>query len=232
MRAMGFRGGNVTKPHKVAVMEFLDRLSDAAATIGAVNCIIREGGELVGENTDGKGFLQSLCGVTDPAGKKVVLLGSGGAARAIGVEMALAGAAEITVVNRSRERGQALVDNLNQKTSMPATLVAWEGDYQVPAETGVLINATSIGLNDGGARVPVILDATTSALVVADVVFSPPDTRLFARGPRPRLSDRRRLEHDRQPGRDRIQMLDGHRGRRRRDARGGGGVLGIVTEPD
>ena len=179
MRAMGFRGGNVTKPHKVAVTEFLDRLSDAAATIGAVNCIIREGRELLGENTDGKGFLQALRGVTDSLGKKVVLLGSGGAARAIGVEMALAGAAEITVVNRSLERGQTLVDNLNQKTSTPAALVSWEGDYQVPAETGVLINATSIGLNDGDVRVPVDLDATTSALVVADVIASPPDTRFL-----------------------------------------------------
>jgi shikimate dehydrogenase len=184
MRAMGFRGGNVTKPHKVAVIEFLDRLSDAAATIGAVNCIIREGRVLLGENTDGKGFLQALRGVTDPSGKSVVILGSGGAARAIGVEMALAGAAEITVVNRSRERGQALVDNLNQKTSTPARLVSWEGDFQVPPETGVLINATSIGLNDGDAHVPARLDAVTNALVVADVIASPPDTRFLreARG--------------------------------------------------
>ncbi len=179
MRAMGFRGGNVTMPHKVAVIEFLDQLSDAAAKIGAVNCIIRDGQTLLGENTDGKGFLQALRGVTDPRGKKVVVLGSGGAARAIAVEMALAGAAEITIVNRNPERGQALVGNLNQKTSTPATLVLWEGEYQVASETNVLINATSIGLNDGEARVPARLDAANDALVVADVIASPPDTRFL-----------------------------------------------------
>lgn len=179
MRAMGFRGGNVTMPHKVAVIEFLDQLSDAAAKIGAVNCIIRDGQTLLGENTDGKGFLQALRGVTDPQGKKIVVLGSGGAARAIAVEVALAGAAEITIVNRNRERGQALVDNLNQKTSTPATFVLWEGEYQAPPQTDVLINATSIGLNDGEARVPVDLDAANDALVVADVIASPPDTRFL-----------------------------------------------------
>ncbi len=179
MRAMGFRGGNITKPHKVAVIEHLDRLSDAAALMGAVNCIIREGRELVGENTDGKGFMQSLRGVVDPAGKRVVLLGAGGAARAIGVELALAGAAAITIVNRSAERGQQLVDLLNAKTQTPATLSVWEGEYEVPAETEVLVNATSIGLNDPDARVPVDFGAAPAGLVVADVIASPPDTRFL-----------------------------------------------------
>src|SRR5690348_1526636 len=68
MRAMGFRGGNITRPHKVAVVPCLDRLSDAAAMMGAVNCIVREGRELLGENTDGKGFMRSLTCLADPAG--------------------------------------------------------------------------------------------------------------------------------------------------------------------
>jgi len=180
MRAMGFRGGNVTKPHKVAVLEFLDRLSDAAALMGAVNCIVREDRELVGENTDGKGFIQSLRTAIDPAGKRAVLLGAGGAARAIGIELALAGAAAITVVNRTPERGQALVDLLNQKTTTPATFVAWEDEYDVPADAEVLVNATSIGLNDPDARVPVRFAAASPSLVVADVIASPPDTRFLA----------------------------------------------------
>ncbi|MEX2559302.1 MAG: shikimate dehydrogenase [Pirellulales bacterium] len=180
MRAMGFRGGNITKPHKVAVVAFLDRLSEAAGLMGAVNCIVREGPELVGENTDGKGFLQSLRGVVDPAGRRIVLLGAGGAARAIGVELGLAGAAAITVVNRTAERGQELVDLLNTKTQTPAALVVWEHDYEVPADTEILVNATSIGLNDPGARVPVRLDSTQDGLIVADVIASPPDTRFLA----------------------------------------------------
>jgi shikimate dehydrogenase len=179
IRALGFRGANITKPHKVPVLAYLDRLSEAAATIGAVNCIIRDGKKLVGENTDGKGFLQSLRGVTDPQGKRIVLLGAGGAARAIAVELALAGAATIKVVNRSAERGQSLVDRLNEKTPTSATLLPWEGEFRVPADTDVLVNATSIGLNDHTARVPVNLDDAARSLVVADVIASPPVTRLI-----------------------------------------------------
>src|SRR5688572_18178813 len=75
VRALGFRGGNITMPHKVAVVEHLDELTEAASLIGAVNCIMNSDGRLVGENTDGKGFLESLRNVTDPAGKNVVVLG-------------------------------------------------------------------------------------------------------------------------------------------------------------
>src|SRR5215469_10394177 len=138
MRAMGFRGGNITKPHKVAVVQWLDRLSDAAALMGAVNCIVREDRHLVGENTDGKGFMQSLTGLTDPAGKRVVLFGAGGAARAIGVELALSGAAGITVVNRSAERGQELVALLNSKTQTAATLMIWSGDFSIPHDVEIV----------------------------------------------------------------------------------------------
>lgn len=179
MRAMGFRGGNITKPHKVAVIEYLDRLSEAAALMGAVNCIVREGAELVGENTDGKGFMQSLKEVVDPAGKRVVLLGAGGAARAIGVELALAGAAEIIVVNRTPERGQALAELLAERTKVAASYVPWQGEFEVPAETEILVQCTSIGLNDETARVPVKLNAVGPGTVAADVIASPPDTQFL-----------------------------------------------------
>ena len=180
MRAMGFRGGNVTKPHKTAVVEFLDRLSDAARLMGAVNCIIREGRELVGENTDGKGFLESLRSAIDPAGKRVVLFGAGGAARAIGVELALAGAAAITVVNRSADRGEELAALLNENTKTPASYAAWEGEFPLPPDCELAVNATSIGLNDPEARVPVDFGAAAPGLVAADVIASPPDTRFLA----------------------------------------------------
>jgi shikimate dehydrogenase len=179
MRAMGFRGGNITKPHKVAVVSLVDRLSDAAALMGAVNCLVREGGELVGENTDGKGFMQSLRDVADPAGKQVVLLGAGGAARAIGVELALAGAAAILVVNRTPERGQQLAELLASKSCASTTWSPWEGDFKLPETAEIIINATSIGLNDPDARVPVCFSHDGQARVVADVVASPPDTRFL-----------------------------------------------------
>lgn len=179
MRAMGFRGGNLTIPHKVEVIKYLDRLSPAAEMMEAVNCVVREGDQLIGDNTDGKGFVESLRGVTDPIGKRVVLLGAGGAARAIGVEVALAGAAHIRVVNRSVERGQALATMLQERTRVPTEFTPWEGEYEVPGDIDVLINATSIGLNDAKARVPVKWDQASPSLVVADVIFNPPDTRFL-----------------------------------------------------
>lgn len=179
MRAMGFRGGNVTTPHKVAIVKHLDRIAESASLMGAVNCIVRRGNELVGENTDGKGFVQSLREVADPAGKKVVLLGAGGAARAIGVELALAGAASITVVNRSRDKGRELAELLKSKAGATAVAVGWEGDYKVAADVDVVVNATSIGLYpDLQARVPLDVATLEPRMVVADVIPNPPETRL------------------------------------------------------
>ncbi|HEX4130888.1 MAG TPA: shikimate dehydrogenase [Pirellulales bacterium] len=179
MRAMGFRGGNITTPHKVAVIEFLDRLSPAAELIGAVNCFVREGSALVGESTDGKGFLESLHSVIDPAEKHVVLLGAGGAARAIGVELALAKAGKITLVNRTPERGEGLVEMLQQKTGVAAEFVPWQGEYGIPPEAQIVVQATSIGLNDPRARVPVSFAKVAPKTVVADVVFNPAETRFL-----------------------------------------------------
>ncbi len=184
MRAMNFRGGNLTIPHKVAVIPLLDHLSEAAELMGAVNCIVRQGDELVGENTDGKGFVQSLRELCEPAGKKVVMLGAGGAARAMSVELALAGVEEITIVNRTPQRGESLVELLNtkvrEKTPVQARFALWEGDYKIPEGTDVLINATSIGLYpDVNARVPIDASTIDPKMIVADVIPNPPETRLI-----------------------------------------------------
>ena len=179
LRAMGFRGGNFTLPHKVAVIPYLDELSEAAKLMGAVNCVNRVGEKLVGENTDGKGFVQSLRQVTDPAGKRVVILGAGGAARAIAVELGLSGAAEIVIVNRTAERGQALVELLNERVKVAARLVHLSSDYALEDNAEIVINATSIGLGDAEARVPLQLDSLRSGVIVADVIFNPPQTRLI-----------------------------------------------------
>jgi shikimate dehydrogenase len=176
MRAMGFQGGNFTIPHKVAVIKHLDGLSEAAELMGAVNCIHRVGDKFEGENTDGKGFVQSLRDVADPAEKRVVVLGAGGAARAIAVELGLSGVAEITVVNRTAERGQELVKLLNERVKVTSKFAAWEGDYAVEEGVDIVINATSIGLGDAAARVPVDYTTLTSSMVVADVIFNPPQT--------------------------------------------------------
>lgn len=179
-RAMGWRGFNCSIPHKVAVIEHLDSLGKSAEIIGAVNTIVRDGDRLIGENTDGRGFVAALREAVAPAGKSVVLFGAGGAARAVAVEIALAGAARITVVNRSAGRGQALVDLLNERTGTQAHYAPWEGKFAVPADTDIVIHATSIGLYPGVEAMPEIdINSLTSDMVVADGIHNPPLTRLL-----------------------------------------------------
>jgi shikimate dehydrogenase len=178
-KAMGFRGFNCSLPHKVTVIPYLDGLGESAALMGAVNCVVRRGDQFIGENTDGKGFLKSLETVIDPRGKSVVLFGAGGAARAIAVELGLAGAKRITVVNRSQARGKELVTLLRDGLKLDAHLVVWQGDYAVPVETDVVINGTSIGLYDPEARLGLHLNSLKPEMVVADVVFNPVRTRFL-----------------------------------------------------
>lgn len=178
--AMGWAGFNCSIPHKVAVIEHLDGLAESAAIIGAVNCAVRRDDRWIGENTDGQGFLTSLRTVTDPAGQHVVLFGAGGAARAIAVETALAGAASITVVNRGAERGRDLVRLITGGTSAAADFVPWDRRYRIPEPAGIVVNATSIGLfPDVEGRLDIEPDSLRPHMVVADVIPNPPRTPLL-----------------------------------------------------
>jgi len=178
--AMGWIGFNCSIPHKVAVIEHLDGLGESAAVMGAVNCTVRRGDKFIGENTDGKGFLQSLREIADPLGKTVAMFGAGGAARAIGVELAFAGARRIIVVNRNEDRGRILVDLLNSKTKASAELVVSRAAYKIPAEVEIVVNATSVGLYPNiDARIDLDVESLRPPLVVADVIPNPPRTRLI-----------------------------------------------------
>jgi shikimate dehydrogenase len=183
-RAFGMRGFNLTIPHKVAVMEHLDEIAPEAAVIGAVNTVRRDdAGRLIGENTDGKGFLRGVrqdAGV-DPKGMRAIVLGAGGAARAIATELALAGVAELLIVNRSVERGQWMAGDLAAKTAAPIRFEPWRGVYRVPSAAGLFVNATSIGLYPNVDEMPAVDFAEASpGLLVCDAVFNPPETRLLA----------------------------------------------------
>ncbi len=180
-RAMNWAGFNCSLPHKVAVIKHLDGLGESAEIMGAVNCVVRRGDRYVGENTDGKGFLASLSEVIDPAGMSVVMFGAGGAARAVSVELALAGARSITVVNRDAARGQGVVDLLNERTQTRADLVEWKSTYRVPESAAIVINATSVGLYpDVDARLDLDIGSLQPGMVVADITPNPPRTRLIA----------------------------------------------------
>ena len=181
--ALGMRGINLTIPHKVAVIEHLDELAPEARAIGAVNTVRVEGSKKIGENTDGKGFLRGVrndAGM-DPCGKRVVLLGAGGAARAIGTELVLAGISDLLVVNRSQKRGSTMVSDLKAATGGPVRFRQWSGAFAVPADCDLLVNATSIGLYpDVDAAPDVDLSSARAGMLVADAVFNPPETKLLA----------------------------------------------------
>ncbi|WP_317214744.1 shikimate dehydrogenase [Gluconobacter sp. GP1] len=178
-KAMEWVGFNCSLPHKVAVLEHLDALDESAKLIGAVNCVAIKDGRLTGHNTDGKGFLASLKEITDPAGKRVLLLGAGGAARAIAVELALAGAAHLTVVNRDVKKAETIAALVRDNSSADAEAKPWEGDVSVPEGTDIIINATSIGLGDPEAIPPVDIKSLTKGQIVADVIPNPPQTRFL-----------------------------------------------------
>ncbi len=182
VRALNMRGVNLTMPHKINVLPWLDELSQAAAIIGAVNTVVvREDGTLFGENTDGKGFVEALEHAGEsPKQKRVTILGAGGAARAIAVECALAGAAKVTVINRTLSRAEELAALIREKTPAESVALAWEPGMAIPGDTDILINATSIGLAPDSQAIPEIdYDSVTDRMVVSDVVFNPSFTRFL-----------------------------------------------------
>jgi shikimate dehydrogenase len=179
-RAMGWRGFNCSIPHKVGIIDHLDGLGESAATIGAVNCAVRRGDKLIGENTDGVGFMESLRTLVDPVGKSIVVFGAGGAARAIAVELALAGAAKLTIVNRGKTRGRELTALINDKTKAAADFVLWDRTYAIDRGADIVVNATSIGLfPDVDGRLDIDLADAGPEAIVADVIPNPPRTLLI-----------------------------------------------------
>jgi shikimate dehydrogenase len=173
MRAMNFRGINLTVPHKVEALKYVDELSQEVRLIGATNTIVNEGGKLVAYNTDGKGFVTGMekQGVS-LQGKRVVMLGAGGAARAIAVECALAGVKEMTLINRDASRGAALVSLLNEKTGCRAQFVPWAGTAHIPA-CDILINATSVGLFPDPNCPDIEYGDIAPGMIVQDVIPNP-----------------------------------------------------------
>lgn len=171
MKAMNFAGINLTMPHKIEVLDYLDGVSEDARLMGAVNTVYAREGKLYGENTDGKGFILNLQkqGVAI-SGRKAVILGAGGAARAIGVELAKHGAAEILIVNVNRERGESLARLLDEKTGARAQFIPWEGTYALPADADILVNATPLGFIDENEKPDIDYARLKPELTVCDVI--------------------------------------------------------------
>ena len=177
LRALNFRGINLTIPHKVACIPFLDKVDKSASLIGAVNTVKNDGGTLIGYNTDGQGFVRALdeAGVA-LKGATIALLGAGGAGRAIAVEAALAGTKKIYIFNRSEERGASLAALVSNGTGCEAVYIKWQGTATVPADIGILVNATSVGLYPDTGLPDIDMEGISDALVVCDVIPNPPMT--------------------------------------------------------
>ena len=173
--ALGLRGINVTVPHKLAVMDHLDRLSPAASAVGAVNTVVVEGdGTLFGTNTDVDGIVEPLR-TADLRGKKVVIAGSGGAARAALAAMQALETGEITLLARDFGKAEALLAamNITQARVLPFEKAALAGD------SALFFNATTLGMT-GNPPLPVDLAAFSRSMTVFDAVYAPLETPLLA----------------------------------------------------
>ena len=178
VRIFDMRGINLTMPHKIKVIPYLDELSPAAEIIGAVNTVIQKDGRLYGENTDGKGFVTALKAFGETLeNKTVTILGAGGAARAIAVECALNGARQIHIINRSQEKGMELAALIRSRTKSDSAYIPWTRNIVIPEDTDILINGTSIGFSPNVTEKPdVDYTSIRPNMCVCDVIFNPCDT--------------------------------------------------------
>ncbi|MDO7557683.1 MAG: shikimate dehydrogenase [Loktanella sp.] len=178
MPKMGFVGANVTLPHKIAVMQFADQITDRATLIGAANTLtFKDDGKIIADNTDGYGFMANLkqnAPDWDPTSGPAVLLGAGGAARAIIVALADAGVTEILLTNRTRTKADALRAEFGTRIRV----VDWVQAGNILEGAATVINSTSLGMT-GNAALRIPLDGLTKGTLVTDIVYSPLRTRLL-----------------------------------------------------
>ena len=170
VRYLGFRGLGVSMPHKIEIMQYLDAIDETAATIGAVNTVVNDNGHLTGYNTDWIGAMRAIEEKTDIAGKRSIVIGAGGAARAIVYGLVKRGS-QVTIYNRTADKGQRLAEDFGVEFGGGLDALSSAHDYDI------LVNATSVGFHASDESIvpPTIL---SEGKVVLDVVFIPPESRL------------------------------------------------------
>lgn len=173
VRSLGFRGVNVTIPHKVEVMNYLDHIDEGAAKVGAVNTIVNNNGVLTGYNTDGIGYVRSLKeeACPDLMGKRIVVLGAGGAARGIIHALTAEQPGQISVVNRTASKAIELAEEWSSLANI-------QGLSEAEAQTAVnsadvLINTTSVGMHPNEGDLPVPSEWIPEGIVVSDLIYNP-----------------------------------------------------------
>ncbi|AWB45464.1 shikimate dehydrogenase [Paenibacillus sp. CAA11] len=179
IRTLGFRGVNVTVPHKVKVMAFLDEIDPAAAAVGAVNTIVNNNGRLTGYNTDGIGYIRSLKeeAVPELSGKTVVVLGAGGAARGVIHALLTEGPRTVIVANRTKETASKLCEEWQKLGSLEACSLEELSEWVPQAD--VVINTTSVGMSPRIEESPLDTSLLPGGTVVSDLIYNPLKTRLL-----------------------------------------------------
>lgn len=176
IKALGIKGLNVTVPHKESVIKYLDRISDEAKLIGAVNTIKNNSGSLEGYNTDVTGFMESLKEHNvDVVGKNAVILGAGGAAKAVAVGLALLGVKSIYVCNRSIDKAKELSIHMGNNFNIKSLGISYN-DLNMLDEIDILINATSVGMYPNVDVSPIEEDVVAKAKFVYDIIYNPEKT--------------------------------------------------------
>ncbi|GIP35890.1 shikimate dehydrogenase [Paenibacillus sp. J2TS4] len=179
IRALGFRGVNVTIPHKLEVVDYLDEIDEHARAIGAVNTIVNDQGRLKGYNTDGIGYVRSLkeeAGFSI-AGQTVMLLGAGGAARGIGYALAKEGAARIIIANRTASKAEELAAYLSEGTDTEG--IGLEAVATRIDGVNLVVNTTKIGMHPKIEECPIAPELIHPGMLVSDIVYNPLETRFL-----------------------------------------------------
>jgi shikimate dehydrogenase len=172
-KAMGFAGFCITVPYKIDVIENLDGFDEDVRVMGAANYVTFEEGRMIGHNNDGKGVLKAIEKVTSIAGKRIVMLGAGGAGRAMAVEIARAGAAHLTVITRRQSQGVEVAKLVRQATGVPTEWILWAGDIALPEGTQIVLNATHLGALPELEVVPIDWNTVPTDATFVDVITNP-----------------------------------------------------------
>ena len=173
IRALGFAGACITVPYKVVSIPYLDEVDDDVRAIGAVNYMTIKNGRLIGHNNDGKGVVKAIQKVTPVKGKRVAMLGAGGAGRAMAVELAWAGASHLTLITRRGSQGVEVAQTVTRASGVPAEWVQWSGEVLVPEGTHIVMNATHLGAAPEKEPVPVNWETVSKDITVVDVITNP-----------------------------------------------------------
>jgi shikimate dehydrogenase len=189
-KSLNIKGLNVTIPHKINIMKFIDEIDSVAEMIGAVNTIKFENEKTIAYNTDGIGAIKSLEKITSLKNKKIIILGAGGASRAVSFQLAISGIAELLILNRNTEKSKYLISDLKNKLNNSDNFSDFNkdtnfnyGDFNILKENigdcDILINATPVGLYPNVNVSPIDENIIHSDLIVYDLIYNPIETKLI-----------------------------------------------------